>query len=333
MSEFLNISQEFYFISSLLTSFSTIISTNFSDSYKIPTLIQLSETISSSNESIFVSTKDSTLSWDGPSDINFFLFEQTSKFPQLNYLNNFTIYTQKSAQEEKCSEMISLDFWAYNIEYCESDYKYQSALDLTSSTDKKCYVMVQGYSESQVSQRYVEQKLFDQCQDVNETTFSGSIMEYWNYADNAYELHNKFSTILNEVDEEFSVMDENITNLINNLHEYYASIENSEGYIINIINELEDYYIAMNCSMVKDLTSQLYLGLCGEILDYLFFFSLFAGTLAFSLFLFSLSVVLILFRFRTDLEIEQDNIIRSIGLEKNADPEATDRIDETIIKN
>lgn len=320
-------------MSSLLTNFSTITSTSFSDSYKIPTLVQLSEAISSSNESVFVSTQDSTITWNGQSDINFFLFGPSSEsFTQLGYLNNFTIYSDQSAQEEKCSETISFDFWAYSIEHCESGYKYQSALDLTSSTDKKCYVMVQGYSEIQVRQRYVDQNLFDQCEDVDGTDYSEKIMEYWTFADNAYGMHSEFLQILNEISDDFSGMDENVTSLIKKLHEYYLSIENSQGYVNNINNALDEYYSAMNCSLVKDLTSQLYLGLCGEILDYLFYLSLFAGSLAFSIFLFSLSLVLILFKFRTDLEIEQDNIIRNIGTFKNQDPEATDRIDETSIK-
>lgn len=332
-NDFLNITQDFSFIPTLISSYSNILFTNFSDSYQIPTLVQLSERISKSTVNSFISTQDPKVHWNGPSEINFFLFEKTSEssYSQNSYLNNFTIYSLHSQQSEKCNQAISKDFWAYSTEYCKSEYKYQSALDLTASTDKKCYVMTQEYSKDSVRERYVDQQLFEKCEEVDGIDFDEEIVQYWIWADNAYDLDKNFSLILTQLNDEFSGVNQQIEELVNKVYKYYTGIEDSEQYLINLNEKLEEYYNAMNCSMVEDLTSQLYLGLCGEIIDYLFFLSLFVGVLGFSLFLFSLSVVLVLFRFRTDLEIEQDTIIRSIGKEKDNDPEATDRVNETII--
>lgn len=332
MASFLNLTSEFSFVSSLINSTSQTLSTNFSSSYPIATLNSLEILIQSSDVESFISTSNNSIHWNGANDVNFFLFKSENlPYSQNSYLNDFTIYIDQSQQFESCNFLISMDFWAFNKTYCGTGYKYQYALDATSSSEKKCYIMAQEHSYEAVKERYVDRKLFANCGKINSTDFETYIIKYWVWANDAYFLNKQFEEILANISLDFDETSAEIYVLIDRIFKYYKAVYVTQGLLEEIETRILLYYTSMNCSMVSDLTAQFYLGFCGEILDFMFFVSIYVSALAFCNFFLSLSIVLILFRYRTDLEIEQERVVRRIGMDSCKADDVTERVDETIM--
>jgi hypothetical protein len=334
-SVFLNLTSEFEFLPMILSEISNTLSSNFSSNYTIPTLETLTEVMKKSDVSEFLSISDNEVFWRGPEDVNFFLFEGKGQgYDQNSFLNDFTIFVDGSQQAEFCSSVISMDFWAFDRSFCESGYLYQYVLDPTSTSDKRCYIMTQEHSLAKVKERYVDRNLFENCEKVNSSDFDSYIMKYWNWGNNAYFLNKKFEQVLGNMSEDFNETKEENYQLIDKVYLYYVALDDAFGDLLELEIRNQLYFSSMNCSMVRDLTFQFYLGLCGEILDFMFFLSIYVFFLAFCNFFFSLSIVLILFRYRTDLEIEQERVIRKIGESEDKSEDKTERADETaIIRN
>ena len=224
-----------------------------------------------------------------------------------------------------------MDYWAFNKTFCETGYKYQYALDATSSSEKKCYIMSQEHTYEGVKERYVDRRLFGNCDKINSTDFETYIMKYWAWANDAYLLNKGFEEILRNISLDFDETSVKIYDLIEKINNYYEAVGLTQDSLEEMQTRISLYYSSMNCSLVKDLTAQFYLGFCGEILDFMFFVSIYVSALAFCNFFLSLSVVLILFRYRTDLEIEQERVVRRIGMDSCKADDVTERVDETII--
>lgn len=341
LASFLNISSDFEFLSPLISSIQIILDRNFTESYTIPTLENLNSMLNSSTTAVFHSTENDEIHWQGASEVNFYLFPKNKNIPytQLNYLNNFTISDTSTAQENYCGTIISKDFWGFSKSYCKSPYSFTYTLSPISTPNvSACYVMMQNYTKEEVEKRYVDLKLFENCDPVplgnGETTnFSSAIIKYWSWANNAFELDNYFNTTLSSLKENFNIIYNNITEKITFLSTYTAVLSSTNTYLQDIKDRLDILYSAMNCTMVQELTDQLELGLCGQILENLFFLSIYTGVLALCNMLFSLGLVLFIFRFRSDLEIEQEKIMRTIGgnwtLGKTES--VSSRVDDTII--
>jgi hypothetical protein len=297
--------------------------------------------LNDSDTTVFHSTENDEIHWQGANEVNFYLFPKDEKIPytQLNYLNNFTISEIDSAQKSCCNKIISKDFWCFSKSYCEDGYSFTYTLSPISTPNvSACYVMMQRYTKDEVEKRYVDLKLFENCNSVplgnGETTyFSSAIINYWDWANNAFELDDYFNTTLSKLRGNFNIIYNNITEKIILLSNYTSVLSSTNTYLQDIKDRLDILYSAMNCTMVKDLTDQLYLGICGQILENLFFLSIYTGALGFCNMLFSLGLVLFIFRFRSDLEIEQEKIMRTIGgnwaLGKTES--VSSRVDDTII--
>ncbi|OMJ83538.1 hypothetical protein SteCoe_15502 [Stentor coeruleus] len=341
LASFLNISSDFEFLSPLISSIQTILDHNYTENYTIPTFENLNFLLKSSDTSVFHSTKNDNIHWQGASEVNFYLFQKDKKisYTQLNYLNNFTILNTDTAQENYCKTTISKDFWSFSKSYCQNGYSFTYTLSPISTPNvSACYVMMQNYSKQEVEKRYVDLKLFENCDPVplgnGETlNFSLAIMAYWSWANNAFELDDYFNKTLYNLITNFNDNYDKVTEKIVLLSNYTSVLSSTNTYLQDIKDRLDIIYLAMNCTMIYDLTSQLYLGLCGQILENLFFLSIYSGALALCNMLFSLGLVLFIFRFRSDLEIEQEKIMRTIGgnwtLGKTES--VSSRVDDTII--
>jgi hypothetical protein len=292
--------------------------------------------ILSTNTSSFVSTGEDKLPWGGYDEVNFFLENGTSlPYVQSSYLNNYTIYEPYTAQYIYCGNLISKDYWAYNQSFCENGYTYGYVLSSTSSSIQYCYVIAQNFTLDNIRGRYQDHQLFENCQKINGQKYYQAIINYWTWAQNSYNFDENLQGILKNINTDFENVNEYINFNISKLYKYYLALKTSQSFLVSLQDNLDAYYSVMNCSMVKDLTAQLYLGFCGEFLEYVFYIGIYSGALGISNMFFSLSIVLFIFRYRTDLEIEQEKILRSIGKSISIDykePEVTMR-DETIIKN
>lgn len=302
----------------------------FTSSYTIASIEALNALLLASDVSVFLSTSDASVYWYGDLEVNFYLYEVTGlPHTQTNYLNFYTIYDTNTAQKAYCPTLVSKDYWAISSDYCADGYTYQFALSPTVTSTLDCYVMSQNYTSDAIQSRYVGRQLFDNCEPIGTKAFSAVIIEYWNWANAAYQFQLKFLTILSDMYSDFSTAKSEITSKISKINTYYTALYSAYTKLADLQNRIELYYSTMNCSMVNDLTQQEYVGLCGAILENLFMLSVFIGALGTCNMFFSLGIVLFLFRHRTDLEIEQEKIMRSIGQEE--DFEKTQRNNETGI--
>ena len=279
---------------------------------------------------------DTSIYWSEADEINFYLFN-LSLFNrhQNSFLNNYTIYESGSAQEYYCNTIISKNFWAYNQTYCKSGYTYQFALNPTINSNQTCY-LISGFTIDKIKGQYEGLSLFDNCGTINGTAFDDYIIKYWTWAYNSYNFESSLKTILSSVSSQFSYMNNNVSAKISKVSQYYSALSSAYTEIQNLYTVIELYYSIMNCSMVYDLTKQLYVGFCGEILEFLFYLSIFSGILGFFNMCLSLGIIFFLFRFRTDLEIEQERMMRTIGRPFNhesKDEELTQRAEDTTVVN
>ena len=269
---------------------------------------------------MFLSASDSSVYWYGDAEINFFLFEIHSlPHVQSSYMNNYTIFNTSTAQQSYCSSRVSLDYWAVSTEYCGSGYTYQFALSPISSSSLDCYIIMQNYTLAAVETRYVDHQLFDNCGKIGTQAFSSVILQYWQWAQASYLLDQGFDSIILDMNSGFGVTLTSIDEKIAKINTYYDALQQAYSKLVELRSRVDLYQTTMNCSVVNELTSQIYVGFCGAILEYLFDLSLYIGALGVCNLFFSLSIVLFLFRYRTDLEIEQERMLRKIGRETSAD--------------
>ena len=299
-------------------------------------MTSLGDKIANSNVSVFKSTSNTNIYWYGSDEVNFFLYEiKTLPHIQYSYMNDYTIYGSGTAQKKYCPSFVSTDFWAFNQSYCGSGYTFQFALSPTITNTKDCYLMSQNYTAQSIITRYVNHGLFGNCNSINGVAFSEVIIKYWDWADASYKFDTNLLTILMNMNSGFEATNVLIKEIIITIDDYYNALDTSYTDLQNLQSKIQLYYSTMNCTMINSLTSQLYVGFCGQVLEYLFNLAIFCAALGTCNLFFSIGIVLFIFRHRTDLEIEQERILRSIGrrisIDSSKENESTQRAEDTII--
>lgn len=236
-------------------------------------------------------------------------------------------------QTDKCGSIRLKDYWVFHKEDCPSNYTYAWGVSSSDNTTPFCYALMD-IQWSDVTQRYQEKGYLANCGDVESTGYDQKIIDLLSRANTSWILQEKLESDISELKIQAGQMNDEIESQGKKMSAYNEAIKAASIKIYDLQDKMEDYFEGMNCTMIQDLTADLYLSFCGEYLQNLFDSSLYIGSLGICQMFLSISAILILFRFRTDLEIEQEKILRTIGRSKERNiQQASDTFDSGDITN
>ncbi|CAG9334389.1 unnamed protein product [Blepharisma stoltei] len=312
--DFINLTDTLTFVDTLLYEYEN--TTSMKWEFEFPSLNKVNSLISDSSLKSYLSVDNSSDYWHEDDEINFFLFSPSNLYyKQSDFANIYTDATVYQTQINHCGYKVLTDYWVYLKESCPSTYVYSWGVSTTDVTQMYCYALHDA-QENDIKSRYTKQGFFSSCTNVNTNTYPEMILQLLYRANSSWSLQTSLVSDQYTLKNNTYYMNSNITSFGEKMTNYNNAINAAMADMKNLKTKMENYLSTMNCSDIYSLTQELYTGFCGEFIYNLFDLSLYIGSLGICQMFLSLSAILILFRYRSDLEIEQEKILRTIGDKK-----------------
>jgi hypothetical protein len=288
-------------------------------------MINFMSDVGEAKTTTYLSQSDSSIHWQSDREVEFFLDEIKDLHENQDgiYLNNYVQDIQGNRQYQYCGQANSDDVWVSHRRNCPDGYRFIWRVQPVWTESKDCYSVREKYEISDIEERYKETPMYQYCQKIDDKPYYQTVLDIWSYANTAFDTDEVFNLELEQFKVKVDETSTNIDKAESLVTEYY--LQQMEVYILlqDLQKQLKYYEAGLECSFVRERTEEMRLGFCGDYVHAMFYSGISLGGLGICNIGLSFAVILVLFRFRTNLEIEREDILRRVGRVRVDPPQRT----------
>lgn len=335
MFVYLNMTDNLSFIDELVAAYSDLYEQEtVLEEISFSTLESFMTQVKSSTTTTYLSTTDPTISWQSTDEIDFFLNKRDDVHGDQNgyYLNNYVQNLEGNEQYKYCGRGMSDDYWVPLRTKCPDGYIFIWRVQPVWAETKDCYSIAEKYELRDIEERYRYTPMYQDCLPVDKPKYYETVIDLWSYANAAFLSDEIFKDQLLAFQDAAKKMYIDI-GLVQDKVDYYYTILLEVYHLLEDLQKQKEYYkLGLDCSYFKERTEELRLGFCGDYVHAMFYSGISFGGLGVCNIGVSFSVILMLFKYRTNLEIEMEDILRRVGRVRVDPPERTSNEIATVQK-
>lgn len=326
MYQYLNISNTLEFIDDLVAIYEQLYNQHYDTEHQgFSTISDFLLDVEAAETTTYLSKSDSSIYWQSDREIEFFLDEMSDLHKNQDgiYLNNYVQNIQGNRQYQYCGNAKSDDVWVSDRKNCPDGYRFIWRVQPVWTKTKDCYSVTEKYEITDIQERYKETPMYQYCQEINDEPYYQTVLDIWSYANTAFNTDEDFNLELDQFKGEVENTSKDIYEVESIVTEYY--LKQMEVYILlqDLQKQVKYYEAGLDCSYVKERTEEMRLGFCGDYVHAMFYSGISLGGLGICNIGLSFAIILVLFRYRTNLEIEREDILRRVGRVRVDPPQRT----------